>query len=100
MRQKTHTESGTDISTCSCLILKGFLLRGIFFKLFYLARHKISITLVSIECLDHMQSTSQLLNSTFTEVNKSIKDYNSFILGIIDNKITFDTEITKFEISS
>ena len=32
-----------------------------FFSFFYLARHKISITLVYIECLDHMQSTSQLL---------------------------------------
>ena len=39
------------------------------FYFFYLTRHKISIALVSIECLDHVQSTSVMFNIRFTKVS-------------------------------
>ena len=47
--------------------LKGWIF---FFEFVYLTRHRISITLVSIQCLDHVQNTSgSVVYIKFTKVN-------------------------------
>ena len=59
----SHKEATLDL-TAAARIGKSWLC---FLLFYYFTRHKISITLVSIKCLDHMHGTSKIFILPFTK---------------------------------